>query len=202
VDSIATSLADKATVQSDGTIAASLIPALDATKIASGDIAADQLSTNAVTRADVQTISGVKTFFSGVRVDVAGDLTGLHLAGSHDDTSHHGGKLRLTKFEADKTTGKFTSVFYQEGGTQKGDTVLVSGCRVSEPTRGFRFQAFKTLNFDDLIAPSDVDTLGYITRSGFNCAIGEYKKKRVTDYVQRPGWYDRHGANRGYPGHE
>jgi hypothetical protein len=101
--------------------------------------------------------------------------TGLHLAGNHDNTNHHGGKLRLTKFAADKSTGRFTSVFYQEGGTQEGNTVLVSGCRVSSATRGFKFQAFKTLNFDNVISTSDVDTLAYIGRNGINVIGGTYQ---------------------------
>jgi hypothetical protein len=123
-----------------------------------------------------QAISGAKTFSSGVRVDVAGDLTGLHLAGSEDDSNNTGGKLRLTKFESDKTTPRFTSVMYQDGGNQQGNTVLVSGCRATSATRGFKFQAYKTLNFNNIISASDVDTLGHITRSGFNCTSGEYLK--------------------------
>jgi hypothetical protein len=147
--------------------------------------ALDTLATAVGTKADDgavvktsgdQAISGAKSFSSGVRVDVAGDETGLHLAGNHDDTNHHGGKLRLTKFLANDSTGQYSSVIYQDGGTQDGDTVLVSGCRVSSPTRGFKFQAFKSLNFDDFINPGDVDTLGYIGRNGFNCTSGEYLK--------------------------
>jgi hypothetical protein len=57
---------------------------------------------------------------------------------------------------------------YQDGGNQQGNTVLVSGCRVTSATRGFKFQAYKLINFDDYIDPNDVDTLGYISRSGFN----------------------------------
>ena len=121
--------------------------------------------------------TSLTTFSSEVRVDVAGDETGLHLAGNHDNTNHHGGKLRMTKFAADKATGKFSTVMYQDGETQQGDTVLVSGCTVSSDTRGFKFQAFKTSpNFDDIIDSDDVDTLGYITRNGFNCTSGEYMK--------------------------
>ena len=78
-----------------------------------------------------QAISGVKTFSSGVRVDVTGDLTGLHLAGNHDDTNNHGGKLRLTKFKADTVTAEASTVIYQDGITLHGNTNLVTGCTVS-----------------------------------------------------------------------
>jgi len=98
------------------------------------------------------------------------------LAGNHDNTNFNGGKLRLTKFAADASTSRFTSVMYQDGGNQQGNTVLVSGCRATSATRGFKFQAYKLINFDDYIDPNDVDTLGYISRSGFNCTSGEYLK--------------------------
>ena len=90
--------------------------------------ALDTLATAVGTKADDsavvktsgdQAISGAKTFSSGVRVDVAGDLTGLHLAGSEDDSNNTGGKLRLTKFESDKTTPRFTSVMYRTEVTNK-----------------------------------------------------------------------------------
>ena len=68
-----------------------------------------------------------------------------------------------------------SSVFYQDGGTQEGNTVLVSGCRVSSATRGFKFQAFKSLNFDNVIDASDVDTLAYIGRNGINVIGGTYQ---------------------------
>ena len=158
VDSIATTVADKAEQS-----------ALDALTSTVGTKADD--STVVKTSGD-QEISGLKKFSSGVRVDVTGDETGLHLAGNHDNPNFNGGKLRLTKFAADASTSRFTSVMYQDGGNQQGNTVLVSGCRLSSATRGFKFQAFKTLNFDDIISTSDVDTLGYIGRNGFNCTSG------------------------------
>ena len=132
-----------------------------------------------------QTFTGSKKFADTVRVDVAGDETALHLAGNHDNTNNAGGKLRLTKFKADKATADSSTVIYQDGLNLHGNTNLVSGCIGSGVTKGFRFQAFKTrvingadvtTNFDDVISASDVDTLGYITRSGINCTSGEYLK--------------------------
>ena len=132
-----------------------------------------------------QTFTGSKKFADTVRVDVAGDETTLHLAGNHDNTNNAGGKLRLTKFKADKATADSSTVIYQDGLNLHGNTNLVSGCIGSGVTKGFRFQAFKTrvingadvtTNFDDVISASDVDTLGYITRSGINCTSGEYLK--------------------------
>jgi hypothetical protein len=121
VDSIATTVADKAEQS-----------ALDALTSTVGTKADDSA---VVKTSGDQAISGVKTFSSGVRVDVTGDLTGLHLAGNHDDTNNHGGKLRLTKFKADTVTAEASTVIYQDGATLHGNTNLVTGCTSSGTPR-------------------------------------------------------------------